>query len=85
MDVVAQVRAAMAGGSRTRKEIALTAQMDIGVVDAVVDLLVRMDAVDVHTLKFECGAGGCGNCLQDATCAPGPLPVTIRTRTTPKP
>ena len=80
MDPVAQVTAAMSAGASTRKEIALTTGMDAGVVDAVVDVLLRTGAIDLHTLKFECGAGGCGNCVQDTTCTPGPVPLTLRRR-----
>ena len=82
MDVVALVRAALDAGARTRKDIALAAGLDRDVVDAVVDVLVRTNALEVHALKFECGAGGCGNCSQDASCTPkpvsGPVPLTLR-------
>lgn len=80
MDVVTLVRAAMAAGASTRKEIALAADLDRDVVDAVLDVLVRTQAIEVHALKFECGAGGCGNCVQDSACTPGPVPLTLRTR-----
>ena len=77
MDVTAQIRAAMAAGARTRKEIARITQLDVGVVDVGVDLLLRAQAIDVHALKFECGAGGCGNCKQDAVCVPGPVALRL--------
>lgn len=80
MDVVALVREAMSAGASTRKEIALAAGLDRDVVDAVLDILVRTQSIEVHALKFECGAGGCGNCVQDSTCAPRPVPLTLRTR-----
>jgi len=80
MDVVALVREAMNAGASTRKEIALAAGLDRDVVDAILDVLVRTNSVEVHALKFECGAGGCGNCVQDTTCTPGPLPLTLRPR-----
>jgi len=80
MDVVAAVRAAMQAGASTRKEIAASAGLDRDVVDAVLDVLVRTGSIEVHALKFECGAGGCGNCAQDAGCVPGPVPLQLRTR-----
>ena len=67
-DVVATVRAALDAGASTRKEIALAAGLDRDLVDAVLDVLVRSKALEVHALKFECGAGGCRNCVQEATC-----------------
>ena len=83
MDIVQQVRAAMAAGASTRKEITAVTGLDAGLVDATVDVLLRTNAIDVHTLKFECGAGGCRNCVQDASCAPrtdGPVPLQLHTR-----
>ena len=81
MDPVSQVRAAMDAGARTRKEIALASGLDAGLVDATLDVMLRAGGIAVHALKFECGAGGCRNCVQDATCAPivgGAVPVQIR-------
>lgn len=83
-DVVASVRAALSAGASTRKEIALVAGIDRDIVDAVLDVLVRTGALDVHALKFECGAGGCRNCAQDASCTPsvsaaGPVPLRLGT------
>lgn len=85
MDVVGRVRSAMADGARTRKEIALASGLDRDVVDAVLDVLLRTHDIEVHALKFECGAGGCGNCVQDSSCAPAPAgtPVTIPLRPRP--
>ena len=83
MDVVASVRAAMAAGSSTRKEIAAASGLDRDVVDAVLDVLIRTGAIEQHRLKFECGAGGCRTCAQDSTCvpaAPGPVPLQLRRR-----
>ena len=84
MDVVALVHDAMRAGASTRKEIALVAGLDRDVVDAVLDVLVRTNAIEVHALKFECGAGGCGNCVQDTSCTPTPagtsVPLTLRPR-----
>lgn len=79
-DLVAGVRAALDAGASTRKEIALAAGLDRDLVDAVLDVLVRTKALDVHALKFECGAGGCRNCVQDASCTPAPVsgPVPLR-------
>lgn len=81
MDPVAAVHAAMQAGARTRKEIAAVSGLDSGLVDVTLDVLLRSGGVEVHALKFECGAGGCRNCVQDATCAPqvgGPVAVQIR-------
>lgn len=80
MDVVALVQAAMQAGASTRKEIALAAGLDRDVVDAILDVLVRTNSIEVHSLKFECGAGGCGNCVQDAACVPGPVPLQLRAK-----
>lgn len=80
MDVVQRVQAAMSAGAHTRREIARTTQLDAGIVDAVVDVLLRTNAIDAHALRFECGAGGCGNCVQQRTCTPGPVPVRIGPR-----
>lgn len=77
MDVVAAIHAAMAAGASTRKEIALASGLDAGLVDVTLDVLLRTGGIDVHRLQFACGAGGCGNCAQDASCAPGPVPVRI--------
>lgn len=85
MDVVERVQAAMAAGARTRKEIALATHMDAGTVDAAVDVLVRTGLIDVHALAFACGAGGCGNCAQDAACAPRAVPVRMRAAGTRQP
>lgn len=74
MDVVGAVHAAMRAGASTRKEIAATAGLERDIVDAVLDVLLRTGAIEAHALKFECGAGGCGNCVQDHSCTP----VTIR-------
>ena len=81
MDPVEAVRAAMKAGARTRKEITNISGLDTGLVDVTLDVLMRTGSIDVHALKFECGAGGCRNCAQDATCTPqvgGPVPVQIR-------
>lgn len=81
MDVVAAVRAALAAGASTRKEIAVSSGLDADVVDAVVDVLLRTGGLEVHALKFECGAGGCRNCAQDTACTPraaGPVPLQLR-------
>lgn len=82
MDIVTSVRGALAAGASTRKEIAAVTGLDSGLVDATVDVLLRTGALDVHELKFECGAGGCRNCAQDAGCTPrpqvaGPVPVPL--------
>ncbi|MHB0927492.1 MAG: hypothetical protein ACYC3W_01000 [Candidatus Nanopelagicales bacterium] len=77
MDVIAQIRSAMAAGARTRREIAQIAQLDAGIVDVGVDLLLRAHAIDVHALKFECGAGGCGNCRQAEVCVPAPVGLRL--------
>lgn len=82
MDVVASVRAAMAAGASTRKEITAASGLDRDVVDAVLDVLIRTGAIEQHRLKFECGAGGCRSCSEDTTCAPvaGPVPLHLRRR-----
>lgn len=81
MDIVQAVQAAMAAGASTRKEITAVTGLDAGVVDATVDIMLRTGAIDLHALKFECGAGGCGNCVQDVACTPrpvGPVPLQLR-------
>ena len=77
MDAVALVQAALDAGARTRREIVAVTGLDASLVDAIVDVLVRTGALDVHRLKTECGIGGCGNCHQSGTCAPGPVTVRI--------
>jgi len=78
MDPMTAVTHAFAAGARTRKEVVLSTGLDSDVVDAVVDVLIRTRALEVHALKFECGAGGCGNCVQDQTCSPGPVAINLR-------
>ena len=84
MDVSAKVRSAMREGASTRKDIAMRTGLSRDLVDAVLDVMVRTGDVDVHALKFECGASGCGSCSQDSTCSPaplsGPVPVPLHGR-----
>ena len=77
MDALAIVRAALDAGARTRREITAATGLDAGLVDAIVDVLVRTGDLDVHRLKTECGIGGCGNCHQGDHCTPGPVTVRI--------
>ena len=73
MDVVAEIRAAMAEGAVTRREISRVTGLDAAIVDATVDILLRTQQVDLHKLKSACGVGGCGNCIEAQACTPNPV------------
>ena len=56
------VHDALAGGARSRHEIAQRTALDDAVVDACLDHLVRMGRLTTETLPSGCPSGGCGSC-----------------------
>lgn len=72
MNIVDQVLAAFNAGAVTRREIATVTDIELGLVEAAVDILLRTGQLDAHNLKSNCGVGGCNSCEEDRTCAPRP-------------
>jgi hypothetical protein len=72
MNIVEQVLVAFNAGAVTRREIAAATNLDLGLVEAAVDILLRTGQLDTHNLKSNCGVGGCNECAEDRTCAPRP-------------
>lgn len=72
MNLVDQVLAAFQAGAVTRREIAAATDIEIGLVEAAVDILLRTGQLDTRNLKSNCGVGGCNTCDEDRTCAPRP-------------
>lgn len=72
MDLVEQVLAAYHQGANTRREIAAMTGIDVDVVEATVDLLIRTKQIDIRELKTGCQTGGCNGCGDSNTCAPAP-------------
>jgi hypothetical protein len=83
---VSSVLAAVESGVTTRPEIATVTGLDPDVVDAAVELLLRLGRISTPTLRTACPDGGCAGCgsVTGTGCAPressGPVPVTVRTR-----
>lgn len=64
MTAVAPMRAvldAIADGASSSPEVSAATQLDIGVVRAAMDQLVRLGRLEV-TVLGRCSTGGCGTC-----------------------
>ena len=86
-----QVLDAVTAGASTRPEIAARTGLAADVVDAAVEHLLRVGRISSPTLRTACPDGGCAGCgsVTGSGCAPttgstpagpGPVPVTVRTR-----